>query len=507
MSQEQLFASFVLDREQDLEIALRAEQVAEATAIQGPIRKLPGSIDFLEGIMHLRNDVIPVINLKKRLGLAHSEYDQAAKVAVVSLHNQRFGLLFDDIREVFRADTSAIAPISKALQTSDRVIASLIKLDEGRRAVELLDLKHLFTEDLADLDQSTSESRQQSQSGPPVTYQRYVVFCCAGQQYGVPVECAQEITFCADIDTMFQTGVIEGALELRGKTVPILNSRSLLTDENGAPAMAEEDTRILILSSDDCAIGIIVDDIRDILTIASDQILPFPSGRDDTVKGLVTRPSGENIILLDIHRLICDQIDSIKSMAKIGSGTNNETGAGTGEAQGTRQHTSHHLITENCYLVFAIGKHYAIELKDVREIIENNGSMRVPGATGYSTGVINLRGEVVPVVNLRSFYHYPQRDGNETDKLIICSGHGTTVALEVDQIVTIYKQEQYHSTPSLNKQLSDRKDTLDRLIEYLTPDGLKEHVLVVNTHNLIRNHLQLEPGHHPPPEEELNDLS
>ncbi len=506
MSQEQLFASFVLDREQDLEIALKAEHVAEATAIQGPIRKLPGSIDFLEGIMHLRNDVIPVINLKKRLGLARHDYDPAAKVAVVSLHNQRFGLLFDDIREVFRATTDAIDPISKALQTSDRVIASLIKPDEGRRAVELLDLKHLFDEDLADLDQPATESRQQAQSGPPITYQRCVVFCCAGQQYGVPVECAQEITFCADIDTMFQTGVIEGALELRGKTVPILNSHSLLTDETTPPGTVEEDTRILILSSDDCAIGIIVDEIRDIITIASDQILPFPSGRDENVNGLFTRPGGENIILLDIHRLVCDQIDSIKAMAKIGNGANTGAGAET-EASETRQRTSHHLITENCYLVFAIGKHYAIELKDVREIIENHGSMRIPGASGYSTGVINLRGEVVPVVNLRSFYHYPQRTGNDTDKLIICSGHGTTVALEVDQIVTIYKQEQYHSTPSLNPQLSDRRDTLDRLIEYLTPDGLKEHVLVVNTHNLIRNHLQVEPRHHAVPEEELDDLS
>ncbi|MBE0585474.1 MAG: chemotaxis protein CheW, partial [Desulfofustis sp.] len=332
MSQEQLFASFVLDREQDLEIALKAEQVAEATTIQRPIRKLPGSIDFLEGIMHLRNDVIPVINLKKRLGLARDDYDSAAKVAIVSLYNQRFGLLFDDIREVFRANTTAITPISKALQTGDRVIASLIKLEGGRRAVELLDLKYLFDEDPADLDESIIESRQQVQSGPPVTYQRYVVFCCAAQQYGVPVECAQEITFCADIDTMFQTGAIDGALELRGRTVPILNAHSLLTDQRRSSASAEGDARILILSSDECAVGIIVDEIRDITTIASDQILPFPNGRNENVTGLYTRPSGENIILLDIHRLICDQIDSLKSMAKIGSGTNTGTDPQAGEA-------------------------------------------------------------------------------------------------------------------------------------------------------------------------------
>ena len=134
----------------------------------------------------------------------------------------------------------------------------------------------------------------------------------------------------------------------------------------------------------------------------------------------------------------------------------------------------------------------AIELKDVREIIENSDTMTVPGVRGYSTGVINLRGEVVPVVNLRSFFGYECLDGTNGSRLIICSAHDQTVALEVDQIVTIYKQEQYHNTPSLNKQLQEKKDTVDRLIEYINSDDIKEHVLVVNAHNLIRNHLHME---------------
>jgi len=60
----------MLDQTAGLEIALRAESVTEATPINGAIQTLPAGIDFLEGIMHLRDDVIPIINLKKRLGLA-----------------------------------------------------------------------------------------------------------------------------------------------------------------------------------------------------------------------------------------------------------------------------------------------------------------------------------------------------------------------------------------------------------------------------------------------------
>ena len=231
MTENQLFASFVLDRDQDLEIAIKAESVAEATTIQGSIRTLPGGVDFLEGLMTLRNDVIPIINLKKRLGLAKNTYDSDAKVAVIALHNQRFGLLFDDIREVFRAEAGMIAPISRALQTEDRVVSSLIKREGGRRAVELLELRHLFSADLAEFD-AHGDAVRQTTSTIAIAYVRYVVFACAGQHYGIPVECAQEITFCAAIDDMFRTGIIEGALELRGKTVPILNAQSLLAGES-----------------------------------------------------------------------------------------------------------------------------------------------------------------------------------------------------------------------------------------------------------------------------------
>ena len=115
--------------------------------------------------------------------------------------------------------------------------------------------------------------------------------------------------------------------------------------------------------------------------------------------------------------------------------------------------------------------------------------MKIPRASGYSTAVINLRGSIVPIINMRGFYGYPE-NGSKDSKLIICKGQSRIIALEVDQIITIYKQEDYHSTPSLNPQLADKKDTLDRLIEFVKGDGLKEHVLVVNMHNLVRNHLE-----------------
>jgi len=153
---------------------------------------------------------------------------------------------------------------------------------------------------------------------------------------------------------------------------------------------------------------------------------------------------------------------------------------------------THHILTENCYLVFSVGQNMAVQLKDVQEIIEKESVMGIPGGSGFSCGVINLRGLVVPVVKLREFFGYRQGTTMPGEhKLIICRTDSRTVALEVDNIVTIYKQEQYQSTSSLKPELAQKKDTLDRLIIYDGGIGQKEHVLVINIHTLIRNHLDM----------------
>ncbi len=480
MDQEQLFASFILDQQQELEIALKAEQVTEATPVQGKIKKLPGSIPFLEGVMHLREDVIPVVNLKKRLGLESAEYKDNAMVAVVSLFNNRFGLLFEDIKEVFRADQKMINPVNKVLQTNDQIISALINVKPGHQSVELLDLEYLFEGDFQEsVLNGSSDNADQSE---PVTYSRFIAFEAAGQEYGVPVNLSREITFCTEIDEMFQTGITAGALELRGTTIPILNTNALLTGDASAEYEIKEDTRILILTCDDCVIGLIVDEIKEILSIPDKQILPFTSGNNDNVLGVYPRTDDENTILLNIKNLICEEIEDIKSMSRFDEKKD--------EAQEIQDATSHHLITENCYLIFSIGKNFAIEIKDVHEIIENHNMMKVPKANGHARGVINLRGEVVPIVDLRTFYGYPTYQERNSTKLIICRGANNTIALEVDEIVNIYKQEKFHDTPSLGQQLSDKKDTLNRLIEYVNTSGIKEHVLVVNARSIIQNHME-----------------
>ena len=506
MVQEQLFASFVLDRKQGLEIALQAQSVAEATPITGTIRQLPGSQKFVEGIMHLREEVIPIINLKKRLGLTPHGYDSNAMVAVVNLSHRRYGLLFDDIKDVFAAGGAEVRALDRVLQTEDKIISALIHLKKEARTVELLDLNSLFFGNSTEAENIDEILQEEKNDKKEPTYIRYVVFSFSGQSFGVPVECTQEITFfdaarhlyqedvervlpphSGSLDDIFKHGDIDGTLTLRGRTIPILKAnrvfRSYGTTGNDC---GDERTRILVLAHGGCAVGIVVDEVTTIETIAEDRILPVRSGQQGAVTGIYQKEQSHNIILLDMAKLVCDRMEELQAMGRLACDATADTTAKHAGLSG-----SHHILTENCYLIFNVGRSLAVQLKDVQEIIEKKGVMALPGTSGFNRDVINLRGVVVPVVNLREFYGSQQGTTNDTDqKLIICHFESYIVALEVDSIVTIYKQEQSQKTTSLSRELAKREDTLDRLIVFDGGIGKKEHVLVVNIHNLIRNHLE-----------------
>lgn len=481
MNQEHLFATFVLDRLLGVEIALPAERVVEAMPLDAALQFIPTGAPFLEGILSLRGEVIPVMNLKKRLGLPETKYQQDAKVAVIQGQLKRYGLLVDDIRDVLRVPSHAVEPLDAFLLTEETVITDLIKVEQGNRVVELLDVRRLLPENCA----LQGEPVDPSQHRPVVqrTYSQFVIYSCRNQYYGIPVGDAREICFFHAIDQTFKSGKVEGALQLRGQTIPVLCSATLLGCTDHAPA-AGEDTRILVLQSADLSFGLIVDAIHQILVVADDEIMPIPGDKLPHLLGVCHHDKYHNIMLINVQELVSSQVERITAMARLKRQESESALA----AAATR-----HVITEHCYLVFAIGKHYAIELKDVQEIIDSGHFMET-GSEGLVQGILNLRGRIVPVMSLRTFYNCPEhnvthKERSHDDKLIIGRANGDLVALLVDEIVTIYKQEQYHLTPSLRPELQSKKDTLDRLIEFIDDNGMKEHVLVVNVANIIRNHL------------------
>src|SRR5580658_1430551 len=88
------------------------------------------------------------------------------------------------------------------------------------------------------------------------------------------------------------------------------------------------------------------------------------------------------------------------------------------------------------YLAFRLGKEdFAIQVLKVREIVGIQDITAVPQMPSYVKGVINLRGKVIPVVDLRLKFGLPEREYTQRTCIIVVQVHSGGVAIQSGVIV------------------------------------------------------------------------
>lgn len=84
---------------------------------------------------------------------------------------------------------------------------------------------------------------------------------------------------------------------------------------------------------------------------------------------------------------------------------------------------------------FNIGdEEFGVDILKVQEINRMLTVTRVPNAPEYVEGVINLRGRVIPVVNLRKRFGLPPKEHDKNTRIIVIELNGKTVGFVVDSV-------------------------------------------------------------------------
>jgi purine-binding chemotaxis protein CheW len=123
--------------------------VREIIRIQ-QVTHVPDAPDYVEGVMNLRGNVIPVIDLRKRLGLKVGEANAESRVVVVDIAGQGIGVIVDAVREVLRIANSAVEPASAVITTEDSFYLQGIAKLENRLLI-LLDIERALSEQADEL--------------------------------------------------------------------------------------------------------------------------------------------------------------------------------------------------------------------------------------------------------------------------------------------------------------------------------------------------------------------
>ena len=130
------------------------ETVREIIRMQA-VTYVPDTPDFVEGVINLRGNVNPVVDLRKRFGLHVGEETDDTRIVVVDIGGDDIGVIVDAVTEVLRVSESAIEPTSALITTADSFyIEGIAKL--GDRLLILLDLERVLSseerESLADVN-------------------------------------------------------------------------------------------------------------------------------------------------------------------------------------------------------------------------------------------------------------------------------------------------------------------------------------------------------------------
>ncbi len=74
------------------------------------VTDVPAAPPFVDGVINLGGEVIPVVNLPRRLALTGAETTRKNRVIVVQKQERRYGLLVDGVREILELEQDSVAP-------------------------------------------------------------------------------------------------------------------------------------------------------------------------------------------------------------------------------------------------------------------------------------------------------------------------------------------------------------------------------------------------------------
>jgi purine-binding chemotaxis protein CheW len=101
---------------------------------------------------------------------------------------------------------------------------------------------------------------------------------------------------------------------------------------------------------------------------------------------------------------------------------------------------------------------YGINVMQVQEVLRVSEIAPVPGAPGYVLGIINLRGNVVTVIDTRTRFGLPTGELGDASRIVIIESEQQVVGILVDSVAEVVelRQSQIDSAPNTGNEDSSR---------------------------------------------------
>ena len=480
---ERRFVTFYVRGER---LAFPLDATAEIIRVP-PLAQMPLGPASVLGLANLRGTVLPVVSLRRLLGFDDIASDDATRIIVMN-GEAPVGFAVDRIDGLATVSERSIEDGGTGSGPTDPgVVDGVIKGAEGADAIKVLAPAPLLQRSFSSRTRPRESSATIVAAGAvaaPVTPAQaellsFVTFDLGEQEYAVPLQGVREIiALPSHVSEMAraETAVL-GVVTLRNRLLPIVSLRALLGMADAAQSVGG---KVVVLSVGQTLVGVVADRTREILRVEAAAVDPAPAlltrgagdaeitsiCRLDGGKRLVAVLSPDRLFRSDlVNRIMADHVPSIAA-----------------EAEGEHAMAS----AEEQFVVFRLGtQEYGMTIAAVDEIARMPGHLtKLPKAPAFIDGIINLRGSVVPVVDLRRRLGIHAQSRSDGQRILVLSFAGGKTGFLVDDVSQVIKiaATDIHAAPELSAEqmrLIGRVANLDvegRMILIVDPAHLLDQV-------------------------------
>jgi purine-binding chemotaxis protein CheW len=406
--------------------ALPAEHVAEVIRVPA-VARLPNSPKALLGLANLRGSVITVISLPAVLGYPPAAAENAARAIILS-GSRPAALVVDAVKGLVSPEAGRIETRQGEL-TADtgEALLGMFPIDTEQdvasdEVARVLDIYTMLSRQFGSAAPRTALSAQAATALPGENVDQrsaglaLVTFEVAGQEYALPLEQVQEVVAIPNsVATVPRAdAVLLGIVAHRDGLLPLLSLRALL-GFSGEDTSARE--KVVVTAVGEMRVGLVADRMRAVIHAELDLIEPSPpmlaarAGGEARIASIFRADGGHRLISI----LSPDQFFREDVMRRL------QASSGVAGSAPTAEQPNNTETAE--FVVFRLGEEsFGLPISAVDEVARVPDRIsRVPNAPEFLEGLVNFRGEVLPVIDQRKRFGLAANGGGGRRLVVVRS--------------------------------------------------------------------------------------
>ncbi len=423
------------------------------------ITKVPLSEEYIKGITNLRGKIIPIIDTKELLFKKNSVQNDDSRIIINNFEEQQVGFWVDTIDEVLNINKSDVLPAKEIEGIDKKNIIGVFEI-KGKGIVSILAIDKM----IKDFSSATKTSSRKERN--KVEYQnneknimeeygeRLLIFELSKVRYAIEIKFIREIIRLPEINEVpNETPEVIGVFELRKNVLPLISLKRKLGGEEDfnieEEDLEETEKKVIVFNKDSTIVGILVDKILGVMTPLKTAIMPTPATFDDFskkfIKNIYRDKEGHIVFIVNEEEL--EEIEG-------------------GEIKKENDNIAPQIEDKEIVVIFKLkDDEFSIHINQIYEINRLPEITNIPNAKSFIEGIINLRGDIIPVINMRKRLGYNEKEFDEFERVIIVDIDGNKTGLivdKVDEIKTVSKSNLQDVPDYLSLNIA--KDFIDSII-------------------------------------------